>query len=56
MAECEWCGKDCSDDFFFIDLKRFKDGSMYIPSLLPTVILCLDCYEKLRETADRLDL
>jgi len=56
MAECKWCGEDCSDDFFLLDLKRIKDRTVYIPSLLPTVILCLDCYEKLRESAAGLNL
>lgn len=54
--DCKWCGKKCTDDYFILDLKRIQDSEMYVPSLLPSIILCYDCYEKLRARVSELDI
>lgn len=53
---CKWCGAECTEDYFVLDIKRIKDAELFIPSLLPSIVLCFDCYEKLRKTASGLYL
>lgn len=54
--ECKWCGKPCTEDYFVLDIKRIMEGELFIPSLPPSIVLCLGCYEKLREVTMELNL
>lgn len=55
MSRCQWCGNQCNNDFIILDIKSIKDGDLYIPSLGSPIVLCWDCYEKLRESINNLN-
>lgn len=46
--ECKWCGRTCTEEYYILDIKRVKDGELYISTVVSNpIILCDDCYDKL---------
>lgn len=54
---CKWCGKDCTEHYYILDIKRIMDGELYISTVVPNpIILCDDCYDKLYLTTEGIEI
>lgn len=41
--KCMYCGEDCSQDYFVLDIERIKNGEFLVPEF-SKYILCLKDY------------
>lgn len=42
---CAKCGRDCTDEYYILDIKCIKDGQLYLADENRGVtVLCDDCY------------